>query len=525
MNRTLALLLMMVFTLSACMFKPAKDPHALIYRIGGEPDTLNPLTGTDSFESFINSFLYDSLIERDPDTFEFKPKMAYRWEVSSNGLKYTFYLRKDISWHDGKPLSADDVIYTFKTLMNPKIQASHLRNYYKDVSQVEKVDKHTVRFHYKVPYFKALDMLGGMPILPKHVWATAKLKDFAAHRASRHPIGNGPYIFESWKSGRYLSLKMNPNYWDKSNPVHIKKILLKIVPDQTIALQMLKKGDLDASGVSAIQWMRSIDKKSFKRKFQTLQYNKPGYRYIGYNAQRPLFQDAQVRWALGHLVNQRDLLAKLEFGLGLITTGPFWPDGLGYRHDLPAIGYNPNRAATLLKEAGWKDSDGDGLLDKAGLKFEFDFMIPAQSDFNANLASIFKRDLARVGIKMNIVQIEWSVFLGRLHKRDFDVTALGWSGTFDPDPYQIWHSSQSEEGSNFVSFKNSEVDALIERVRQSFNQKERDRLLKRVHTLIYNEQPYTFLFSPASLSVVSKRVGNVKIHKSGLDIKEWVLSP
>lgn len=515
--------ILLLLLLGACFFKPVYDPKALVYRIGGEPDTLNPLTGTDSFESFINSFIYDTLIDRDPDTFDHIPKMAWRWEVSADKLNYTFYLRKDIFWHDGKAFTADDVIYSYQTLMDEKIPASHLRNYYQDVQDLSKLDDYTIRFKYKTPYFRALEMLGGMPILPKHIWQNGK--DFVSHPASRAPIGNGPFRFKEWKSGQYIILERNKDYWDQKHIPEIEEILLKIVADQTVTLQMFKKGDLDATSISAIQWVRSVDQTKFKEKFQAFQYNQPGYRYIGYNANRELFQDPKVRWALGHLVNQKDLLDKLEFGLGLITTGPFWPQGLGYRNDLKPIGYNPDRAKVLLKEAGWEDHDGDGILDKDGNKFSFKFMIPASSDFNTKLATIFKKDLANVGIEMEVVQIEWSVFLGRLHKRDFDVTALGWSGTFDPDPFQIWHSSMRKDGSNFVNFNHKEADNLIERVRRTFDQKQRDQLLKRIHTIIYNEQPYTFLFSPSSLNVVSKRVGNVKVHKAGMDPKEWVLSP
>ena len=525
-----------------CSWQPPKDPYTLIDHMGGEPDVLNPILGQDVYESRVDNFIFDYLIVRDNKTLEFVPKIAWRWEVSDDHLEYIFHLRKDVTWHDGSALTADDVLFSYDRIRDPKVNAAHLRNYYQDIKALEKLDAHTVKFTYARPYFRALEFIGGMPILPRHLYGSAdnQLKifsenswvkqlvkdeayDFNAAAINRHPVGSGPYVFKKWASGAAIVLEANPNYWDQQHTPEIKRIYFKIVSNDTVALQMLKKGDLDYAGLRPIQWVKQTQSEKFQKKFYRFQYSSLGYRYIGWNAKRPWFKDASVRKALSHLINQKEIVEKLEFNLGEAATGPFSPQVYGYDHSLPPIEFNPPKAKQLLKAAGWEDHDGDGVLDKNGKPFRFTFLFPAGARFYERLGSIMKNNMARVGIDVTLSRIEWSVFLQKVNQRDFDAVSLGWSGSFAPDPYQIWHSSQIKEGHNFVSFQNAEADSLIEQVRVTFDQSERDLLLKRIHRIIYDEQPYTFLYATMSLVALDKRFSNVQLYRGGLDPLEWAI--
>lgn len=227
---------------------------------------------------------------------------------------------------------------------------------------------------------------------------------------------------------------------------------------------------------------------------------------------------------MARLINVPAIVNKLEFGLAKQLTGPFWPLGYEYNQNLPPIPYDPPAAKRLLDEAGWIDHDGDGIRDKDGVKFSFNFLIPAGAAFYTRLATILKRDLEDAGIEMNIQTMEWATFIGQLNSRNFDAISLAWSFGFDQDPYQVWHSSQAEKGSNTVGFKNEEADKIMEEARQSFDKEKRAKLYHRFHEIVYQEQPYAFLYSGASLVARSRRFQNVHVYPGGLDILEWKVS-
>jgi peptide/nickel transport system substrate-binding protein len=490
----------------------------VLYRLSAEPTTLNPITATDVYESIVNGYIYETLIERDKESLKLKPLLAYKWVVSKDKLKYTFYIRKGIKWHDGEELTADDVIFSFQKIKDPKVDAPHLRNYYKDVEKVEKIDKYTVKFTYKKPYFLALEFCGGMPIVPKHIFEKG---DFNTHPNNRHPIGTGPYIFEKWETGREIVLKRNPNYWKKKP--NIKKIIFKIITDDTVALQLLKREDLDLTGLRPIQFVRQTESKKFKKRFKKLKFYTPNYYYIGWNLRKPYFKDRRVREALTHLIDRETILNNILFGLGKITTGPFYYFSDAYDKDIKPYEYNPEKAKELLKEAGWIDSNNDGILDKDGIDFKFTFLISSASKFAEQLGIIIKEEFKKVGIIVEIKKLEWATFIQQIDERKFDAVTLGWSMGVEQDPYQIWHSSQAEQGSNFVGFKNKRVDELIEKARTEFNPEKRNKMFKEIHRIIHYEQPYTFLFCSMGLVALHKRFQNTKVYniRPGFDITDW----
>ena len=189
------------------------DPKAfsagdsLIRELGEEPATLNPVIATDVYEGIVNGGIYERLIRRDNETLEFEPLLASSWEVSEDRLSYTFHLRKDVKWHDGTPFTADDVVFSYESIRNPKVAAAHLQSYYQDVKSYTKIDSHTVRCEYGKPYFRAFEFCGGIPVVPKHIFVKG---DFNMNPAGRKPVGTGPYVFEHWETGREIRVRRNP---------------------------------------------------------------------------------------------------------------------------------------------------------------------------------------------------------------------------------------------------------------------------------------------------------------------------
>lgn len=520
--------------LFSCSVRLPKDPHWLVWHLGAEPDTLNRLIATDAYENRINGFIYDSLVDRDNKTLELIPRLATSWDISDDKLTFTFHLRKDVKWHDGVPFTADDVLYTYEKIQDPKVDAPHLRVYYKDIKKVEKLDDYTIRFTYARPYFKALEFCGGIPIIAKHIYDDGK--DFNTNPAGRKPIGTGPYKFVKWDTNKKIVLERNEDYWDKNRIPEIKGIVFKIISDDAVALQELKKGELDLASLRPIQWVKQSDTPSFQENFIRHEYYSPGYRFIGWNLRRPYFQDKKVRHALTMLINRAAIVNKLEFGLGKVISGPFFFEGYEYNQKVVPLPFDPETAKKLLDEAGWVDSDGDGIRDKEIEKkegeevkkervpFRFTFLIPSGARFYERLASIMKEDFRKAGIDVNIQTMEWAAFVGRINKRDFDATSLGWSFGFDEDPYQVWHSSQVKEGSNFVGFENAEADKIMEEARVTFDKEKRTELYHQFHEIVADEQPYTFLYTGEALVARNKRFKNVVVYRGGLDVLEWKLS-
>lgn len=487
--------------------------------LSAEPATLNPITATDAYEGSINQFVYESLLERDNETLELVPLLAERWEISEDKLKYIFTLKKGLHWQDGAPLTTEDVLYTFDRVRDPEVDAPHLRNYYRDLRDVEVLDERTVRFTYAEPYFKALEMIGGLSIIPKHIFGGAEGRDFNIHPAGRSPIGSGPYRFLKWETGKEIILERYPDYWGKKH--YLDRIVFKIITDRTAALQVLKKQEMDSMSLTPIQWVKQTGSDRFEENFDKYRYYTPGYSYVGWNLRKPLFRDRRVRTALTMLLDREAFLKNILYGLGRVVSGNFYYESRDYDRSIEPWPYDPEKAKSLLAEAGWKDSDGDGVLDRDGVPFRFEFTYSSGSTIGEQLATVLKESLGKVGIEMSIRQLEWALFTQLLDDRAFDAVTLGWRLAVEADPYQLWHSSQAEKGSNLVGFRNEEADGIIERGRSEFDKEKRVLMYRRFHRILHEEQPYTFLFVSESLVALDKRFSNVVRYPLGLDAAEW----
>lgn len=489
----------------------------LVRRLSAEPASLNPITSSDAAESTINGYIYEGLLEIDNDTLELTPLLAESYTVSEDKLQYTFTLREGLTWQDGEPLTTDDVLYTFQVTQDPRVDAPHLRNYFKDLKKVEALDERTVRFTYAYPYFKALDMVGGMGIIPRHIFDTGE--DFNKHPAGRAPLGSGPYRFVKWDTGKEIVLKRNPDYWGDRH--YIDRIVFKVISDDTVALQVLKKQEIDFMGLLPIQWERQTAGAQFADRFRKIRFPAQSYSWIGWNLRKPVFADRRVRRALTMLVDRQSFVDNIWYGLGTVVSGNFFVESPEYDKSIQPWPYDPERAKKLLDEAGWSDHDGDGIRDKDGVPFRFEFTYPSASSTSEQLSTLLKESFSKVGIEMTIRKLEWALFTQLLEDRTFDAVTLAWVLPILADPYQVWHSSQAGEGSNYVGFVNREADRIIEDARSEFDRAKRAAMYRRFHRILHEEQPYTFLFNRNSLVALDRRFENVKEYPLGPDSTEW----
>jgi len=221
------------------------------------------------------------------------------------------------------------------------------------------------------------------------------------------------------------------------------------------------------------------------------------------------------------LLDRDSILKNLRYGFGRVVSGNFFYESPDYDRTIEPWPYDPAKAAALLDEAGWMDSDGDGIRDKDGVPFRFEFTMTSGSQFADQMSTILKEELAKVGIEMSIRPLEWALFTKMLDDRNFDAVIMGWSLPVEADPYQVWHSSQTEKGSNFIGFTNREADLIIEEARVTFEKEKRVQLYRRFHQIMHEEQPYTFLFVNESLVAVDRRFESVNVYPLGLDTSEW----
>lgn len=512
--------------LFGCEYRVVRDPSILVRALPNDPATLNPITARDGYEQIVNGYVMERLLEMDVDTYELIPGLAERWEVSPDHLTYTFYLRRGVRWHDGQPFTADDVIYSFERINDPAVGAAHLMSYFvkSGITRAEKLDDHTVRFFLERPYFFALETLGGiLAIVPQHVFATGG--DFRKHPAGRHPIGTGPMRFVEWKTGRHITLTRNDDYWGKAMP--FRGIHFAIISDEGVAFQALKKAQIDYAGIRPTQWAKQSDSARFAERFRKFKYYgfSFGYGYVGWNIRHPILQDKHVRQALTMLIPRDDLVKYFLYDVADVADGPFHP--YSGQHD-PSIApwpYDHLLAKQLLKTRGWEDHDGDGWLDKDGQIFRLSLLYPGGAQIWNATANIMRENFRKAGIELAVRSMEWSVFQETIQDKQFDLYFAAWGVPYEGDPYQLWHSSQIEGGSNYINYANAEVDQIIEQGRAEFDPVKRNALYQRMHRILHEEQPYTFLYRSPSLVTVHHRFTDVRLHRAGLDEREWGIGP
>jgi len=503
---------------------PGDDGDWLIWGMSVEPKTLNQINNdADIYSRWITTpYIWEPLLDYDYDTMNLKPYLAESYDVSENGLEITFRLRNDIYFSDGVSITSDDVIFTYETITNPGIDAASIAQQYVDVEKVERIDDRQVRFIMKRPFFKTLDALvfGDMGIYPKHIYEFDDPDEFNERIST--PVGSGPYIFEKWDTGSQIVLRRNENYWG-SKP-RLKKVVYRFITNTAASLQALRSGEIDLMIPEPDQFAERASDDTFREKFYLLQYYEPRvpFFFIGWNIDTPYFSDKRVRLAMTHIIDREKIIDNLLKGSGKIITGPFYSGGGQGDPDIAPWPYDPERAKSLLDQAGWIDTNGDGVRDKNGIPFRFKFMYTSSSTLYIRLVKLIKDEAAKVGIDVIADPYEWSVLIPRLTDRNFEATVMGWGGDVIDDPYQIFHSSQIGDGaSNYVGFRNKEADRLIETARMTLNEAERDNLFHEVHRILHEEQPYTFLFERPFMRLLDRRFQNVKIHAMGLNWLEW----
>ncbi|MDR3212165.1 MAG: ABC transporter substrate-binding protein [Planctomycetota bacterium] len=555
----------------------AEAGGSLVGQAASFTGNLNYLINNEAMVGGVWSLCVSGLASRNNnDITLFEPLLAESWEVSQDGLEYTIHLRRNALWQPyldpvsglevaEKPVTSDDFLFFWETIQNPNIPCEAIRSYFEFMQGIEVVDPYTFRVVWKEPYSLSESMTLDMQPLPRHYyrpdpnWDDRHFADqFISSPRNQWLVGTGPYRLSAWDKNRELVLTVDPNYFGPKPAIETRRT--RLLPDPTVSFLEFKRDQLDIYGLTPAQWREESPEPDFvlvtpdirtapadsrawearkkagetpeNYQFEKYQYNGSSWAYLGYNLQRPLFRDRQVRQALTRLVDRERILEEVFLGLGEVITGPFIPRSPYYNHQVEMIPFDVEAAKDILQKAGWEDTDADGILDRdyddSGVRkpFTFTFIIPSSSTLIRRWAAIIEQDFLKASIKPIIKPIEWSVYTQALDERDFDVCSLLWTGGIEGDPFQIWHGSGvgRDGSSNYIGYNSPEANQLIEEGRRTLDKEKRYAIYQRLHSVISEDQPYTFLVAPTATLAKSKRFRNSVVYEGGgMDsLLEWI---
>ena len=510
----------------------------------GDPKGFNPVIETsadlrDKLRSYIEAGLGQRNRWTDPD--QYYGDLAWRVEVTEDYKVFTFYLRQGVQWHPvsgvdltspryawlnkDHELTAHDFVFYFDMLMHPQVQNGFIKNYFEQLESWKALDDYTFQVRWKRTEAGNVEQTLLVTPLPRFLYAYSEdgtpIPEATLGQAfnqhwynNRGLVGTGPYRMREYVPGSHITLERNEKYFGETPA--IKTVRYSMYTDRTQTVLKLKSGELSFGQLRTGQYREEVqrfaglpeaqrpkDSPFLNGLIQCDVVEQLSYQYIGWNAELPMFADRRVRTAMTLATNRFEIVDKVFSGLGSVARGPFL-ESTGYlAPDVKPLPFDLKRAAALLAEAGWADSDGDGLLDKADAagkrtSFEFTLLIQNNSPEWASAANVIKEDLLSIGVKMGVESAEFGTLLKRLDDKQFQAYVGGWAMLWSTDPYQIWHSSQASvpKGSNRVGFRNPQADQLIEQLRVTLDRAKRTELLRAFHRIVHEEQPYTFMYTP-----------------------------
>ena len=476
------------------------DLRAALY---SDPTSLSLLGNTDQNASLLARLITDSLVDYGAD-LEFQPRVADSWEMSGDGRTLTFHLRGGVRWQDGRPVTAEDVVFTYLRVKDPATQARAWIGLFQDVESVEAIDAATVRVRYSRAYADYLDAWR-VPLLPAHAFAPGE--DLLTSSFARHPVGCGAFRFLRYAPGDEVVLEANPDHW--AGPPALTRIVFRVVPDERTAFEALLRGDLDLLGLTPDLWREARSGRAGSR-LRAETYHRLALWHVAWNGDgsNPFFADAAVRQAMILALDRQRFLDQALEGLGRPVATPWLPGTPWYDDGVRPWPYDPAAARQRLEEAGWRDGDGDGIRERDGTPFAFTLLVPAtsQSATTDRMAAWMQERLAAIGVHMEIERLEWRAFLERRRARDFQAAMASLVFSPSPDMFDLLHSSASRGGYNYAGLSDPEVDRLLQEGRETLDAETRREIYFRLQDRVHELEPMACLFQFAQVVLFDARL-------------------
>lgn len=498
--------------LSALGRLPASDNDAnwdanINRHSSGDVNSTNPLLISSTIEFDIQGLIGFGLFGFDWTFRNFASKDAVvSWHSSKDGLYDKVVMRDDLTWSDGEPITAHDIAYSFQVILTKAVPVPAVRQGTNQLKWVEAYDDHTVVYFHKEPL--ATNVLNiNFPIIPKHVYEKSLPKDPTMTLDAKHveledkPVVGGAYVIKSRSRGTEIVLERRESYYmhegqEVRTKPYFKTVRFRIRPDEQTSLLTLKAGDIDEMIINPEQWQtQTNDAEFYESNTKVFDTEWTSFHFL-WNCKSPLFDDIKVRTALSHAFDHRELLDKLLYGMCEPCTGNFHPDSR-WATNTPQTPYQQNldEAEKLLDEAGWADSDGDGIRDKTvgGRKIDFQFtVITNNREDRIDICQLLAESLGKIGIDCQVSPMEFAVVIDKLQKHDFQAAFGGWGAGTDPDTSENIFGTGQER--NYGEYSNPEVDKLFVAGRKELDPDKRVAIYQKIDELLWEDQPYTWLY-------------------------------
>jgi peptide/nickel transport system substrate-binding protein len=501
-----------------------------VYPLAIEPATLNFVSGTDQSSVLLERLLSDFLVDHDAH-LRVVPRLAASWDWSPDGLTLVFHLRAGVRFHDGVPLTCDDVRFTWERLVDPASRSVGRIDGFLPVERVSCPDPATVEVRYREPYAPAL-RAWEIPILPAHLYrhADGSAAPPGAGAASppdphdRAPVGAGPFRFGSWEAGSRIVLEANPDYWG-GRPA-LDGLVFPVIPSADTALLALQAGETDYARLTPALWSKLENDAAFQRNFRTVRFTPLFFYYIAWrqDGSNPFFTDPRVRRAMSLSFDRADYVRSVLRGMGEVIPSPF-------THLLPMVAppaaetapvardaaADRREAAELLEEAGWTVDPHGGPRRRHGVPFRFTILVFAGGEDHIQFAQVAQRSLLTLGVDVQIERLDWPTLWQRLKDGRFEAALSGFLPNPDPDAmYGMLHSSQIGSGQNYAAFRDAGVDAWLDEGRRTLDPARRIDAYRRIEARLAEQEPYSFLFAPSVLAALSRRFDGIEPSPQGI---------
>ncbi|HLW60747.1 MAG TPA: ABC transporter substrate-binding protein [bacterium] len=523
--------LMIALTLPAGVRGAPKSGLVVVSGMWSPPNNFNPINTDSSYGFYPIHFMFTGLVSArlDNNQLKFSPALASRWEVGADHQTYTFTIHPKAAWHDGQPVTADDVLFTIMTISDPKTETNRGANI-ADIAGLDVRGKRapgaqlgvrvlgpkTIEIKTSVPVDPAgfLEKFGAnVYILPKHVLGDVPPDQLAKHPFFMHPtVGDGPFKFVQYRPDEFIELAANDSY--HLGAPRVRRVFVRIIPPTTMLAQ-LQRSDLDITagfGIGEIL-IDDWDRVKTMSGLQTISFPAPGYQYLVVNWKRPFLQDKRVRRALAEAINRPLIVSQLLKGQGQIAEGPIPPTNPYFDKKVKPWPYDPNQAKALLQEAGW---DPNRTLT---------LRVPIGNIVRERSSEIIRENLVAVGVKTDIQKSDFPTHIAAMRSGNFDMALVGWTGTADPDV-----SSQYRTGGqyNFSFHSIAQMDQLLDEGVKTADPAKRRQVYDQFQETFADQLPVIVLYYNNALTAISKRMSNVLTDVSGVydfDPYAWVAAP
>ena len=481
----------------------------------------NPVTNTSILtDDVIKQALYTPLIRYDEE-LNVQPYLARSWELTDTSV--TFQLRDDVTWHDGRPVTAEDVKFTFDLAKDPQTASLLGSAYLNLVESAEVLGPNTIRFNFERPHAQALEGFWWAP-LPKHLLENVAPADLAQAPFNQNPVGSGPFKFAQWDRNQRLVLEANPSFpAELGGRPNLDRVVFRVIPEPTTMMTELLSGSADVIGYTLLP-----DQAVQLRNQDAVELNSFASReftYLGWNNQRPIFEDARVRRALAMAINRPEIIEGLLHGHGTPAVGMIPPWSPMYT-EMEPLPFDPQAARRLLAEAGWTDSNGDGILDRNGQPLTFTLMVSATNRMHQDIAAVLQQSLQAIGVQVEIRTLEFQTLLQQHKARDYDAVISNWTlDNFKVDPTPLFSCEQARTAlsPNRAGFCDPVIDQLISRGLQTTDPAAAQQIWAEFTRELQARQPITFLFWGEDLAGVGPRVQGIDMDARSkiVNLPDW----